>query len=75
MPASATWFEFARELVRRAGLAADVVPCASEDYPARAPRPRYSVLDNAKVAAAFGAMPAWQDALERYLRATQRLAR
>lgn len=72
---SATWFEFARELVRCAGVAADVVPCTSEDYPVRAPRPRYSVLDNAKVVAAFGAMPAWQDALERYLRATQQLVR
>ncbi|MDD9991416.1 MAG: dTDP-4-dehydrorhamnose reductase [Rhodospirillales bacterium] len=72
---SATWFEFACELVRRAGVAAEVVPRASEDCPARAPRPRYSALDNAKVAAAFGAMPTWQDALERYLRATQRRAR
>ena len=32
-------------------------------------RARYSVLDDAKVTAALGAMPAWQDALERYLRA------
>ncbi len=69
---SATWFEFACEVVRRVGVAADVEPCAAEDYPARAPRPRYSVLDNAKVSAAFGAMPAWQDALERYLRARHR---
>ena len=72
---SATWFEFACEIVRRAGLAADVTPCASEEYPVRAPRPRYSVLDGAKVSAAFGAMPAWQEALERYLRTTQRLVR
>ena len=68
---SATWFEFACEVVRRAGVAADVEPCAAEDYPARAPRPRFSVLDNAKISAAFGAMPAWRDALERYLRARQ----
>ena len=72
---SATWFEFACEVVRRAGVAADVTPCASEEYPVRAPRPRYSVLDNAKVSAAFGALPTWQEALERYLRATQRLVR
>ena len=65
----ATWFEFACEVVRRAGVAAAVEPCSTEEYPLRAPRPRYSVLDNAKVSAAFGAMPAWQDALERYLRA------
>ena len=72
---SATWYEFACEIIRRAGLAADVTPCTSEEYPVRAPRPRYSVLDGAKVSAAFGAMPAWQEALERYLRTTQRLVR
>ena len=66
---SATWFEFAREIVSRAGIAADVTPCASGEYPVRAARPRYSVLDNGKVAAAFGTLPAWQDALERYMRA------
>ena len=66
---AATWFEFAREIVARAGVAADVTPCASADYPVRAARPRYSALDDAKVAAAFGALPPWQDALARYLRA------
>ena len=68
---AATWFEFAGEIVRRAGVAADVTPCATEDYPVRAPRPRYSVLDNAKASAAFGFMPAWQEALDRYLRVRQ----
>ena len=63
----ATWFEFACEVVHRAGVAAAVEPCSTEEYPLRAPRPHYSVLDNAKVSAAFGAMSAWQDALERYL--------
>ena len=65
---SATWFDFAREIVRLAGVEASVAPCASSEYPTRAARPRYSVLDNAKLSAAFGAMPPWQDALERYLR-------
>ena len=63
-----TWFDFAREIIVRAGVAAEVVPCASAEFPTRAERPRYSALDNARVSAAFGAMPAWQDALERYLR-------
>ena len=66
---SATWFEFAREIIRRAGIEADVTPCATGEYPVRAARPRYSVLDNAKVSAAFGAMPPWEDALDRYLHA------
>ena len=66
---SATWFEFAREIVRLAGVEAAVTPCSSEEYPTRTARPRYSVLDKAKVSPAFGTMPPWQDALERYLRA------
>ena len=68
---SATWFEFAREIIRLAGVEAAVTPCSSGEYPTRAARPRYSTLDNAKVSAAFGAMPPWQDALERYLRANR----
>ena len=71
---ASTWFDFAREILRRAGVAAAVTPCATRDYPARAVRPRYSVLDNARVSAAFGPMPAWPDALERYLRAKGHLA-
>ena len=66
---AATWFEFAREIVRLAGIEAVVTPCASDEYPARALRPRYSALDNARISAAFGGMPPWQEALERYLAA------
>ena len=66
---SATWFDFAREIVRRAGVETTVSACATGEFAVRAERPRYSALDNAKVTAALGAMPAWQDALERYLRA------
>ena len=68
---AATWFDFAREIVRRTGVQATVSPCVTGEFPVRAKRPRYSVLDNAKVTAAFGAMPAWQDALDRYLRSKE----
>lgn len=71
---SATWFEFACEIVRRAAVRATVVPCTSGEHPTRAARPRYSALDNAKVSAVFGAMPAWQDALERYLHSREHRA-
>ena len=64
----ATWFDFACEIVRLAGVEAAVTPCSSEEYPTRAARPGYSVLDPAKVSATAAApMPPWQDALERYL--------
>ena len=65
---TASWFDFARQIVRRAGIDAQVTPCSSADYPTRARRPRYSALDNAKAEAAFGALPPWQEALDRYLR-------
>ncbi len=66
---AASWFEFAREIIRRTEIEATVDACTSDEYKTRAARPRYSVLDNARVEAAFGPMPDWGDALERYLRA------
>ena len=72
---SATWFEFACEIIRRTGVDATVTPCAASEFPARAARPRYSVLDNSRVSAAFGAMPPWQDALNGYLHAKGHLVR
>ena len=66
---AASWFDFAKQIVRRAGIGAQVTPCASADYPTRARRPAYSALDNAKADAAFGTLPPWQEALDRYLRA------
>lgn len=65
----ASWFEFAREIIRRIGIDAHVNSCTSAEYPTRAMRPRYSVLDNSKISDVFGSMPPWQDALDRYLRA------
>ena len=66
---AATWFDFAKEIIGRVGIDTEVTPCASSDYPTRARRPEYSVLDNAKATSDFGAMPTWRDALDRYLRA------
>lgn len=66
---SATWFEFASEILRRVGTGAGVAPCTTAEYPTRARRPRYCVLDDTRIASEFGALPPWQDALARYLRA------
>lgn len=66
---AASWFEFAKRIIDQAGIDAEVTPCASADYPTRALRPRYSVLDNTKAEAVFGPLPPWQEALDRYLHA------
>lgn len=64
-----TWYEFAREIVTLAGLAADVRPVTTEQFPRPAPRPAYSVLAPASLHSWGVTMPTWQDALQRYLRA------
>ncbi len=65
-----TWFELAAEIARLLGLPARLVAVPVADVTMRANRPKYCALANAKLAAAGFAMPAWQDALARYLLAS-----
>lgn len=62
-----TWFEFASEIIRQAGLNSVVRPTTTEKFPRPAPRPKYSVL-SAKSLSQYGiSMPSWQQALTDYL--------
>lgn len=64
-----SWFEFAQQIFRGAGISADLSPTSTAAYAAKAKRPAYSVLDNAALrAAGFKDFRPWQDALEEYLR-------
>ncbi|MBA3913943.1 MAG: dTDP-4-dehydrorhamnose reductase [Acidobacteriales bacterium] len=62
-----TWFDFAGEIFRQAGAAADVLPTTSDKFPRPAPRPGYSVLSKASLDSWGVRMPEWQDGLRRYL--------
>jgi dTDP-4-dehydrorhamnose reductase len=62
-----SWFEFAGEIVRAAGLATEVRPVSSRQMARPAPRPAYSVLSSKSLEKFGVSMPAWQDALRRYL--------
>lgn len=62
-----TWYEFACEIVRQAGLNAKVCPSTSEKFVRPAPRPKYSVLSNASLAPWRIEMPSWQKALAEYI--------
>jgi dTDP-4-dehydrorhamnose reductase len=64
-----SWFELAQATLGLAGVTGvRVVPCTTAEFPRPAPRPRNSVLNGAKLAALRGKpMPAWRDALARYL--------
>lgn len=63
----ATWFEFAQEIVSRAGVKAEVEPIGSHEYPTAALRPTYSVLNNGKLTRTVGPIDHWTEALDRYL--------
>ena len=63
-----TWCEFAKEIFRLAGKEVVVEPVTSEAFAAKARRPHNSRMDISKVTAnGFEPLPAWQDALSRYL--------
>jgi dTDP-4-dehydrorhamnose reductase len=62
-----TWFDFAAEIVRQAGLDAVVRPTTSDKLVRPAKRPAYSVLSSASLTNYGLSMPTWQNALPRYL--------
>jgi dTDP-4-dehydrorhamnose reductase len=64
-----SWRDIAMEIARLLGKPAKLRPITLESVSLRARRPRYSALENARLKAAGIAVPAWQDALARYLRA------
>ena len=70
-----SWYEFTAEILRLAGLKTAVVPITSNQYPQKAPRPRYSVLDNYHLRLlGMDDMRPWQEALEDYLVARGHIA-
>jgi dTDP-4-dehydrorhamnose reductase len=66
-----TWFEFAQEIVRNAGLAPPVRPVSGRQMARPARRPAYSVLSSASLHALGIEMPPWRIALQRYLKERQ----
>lgn len=60
-----SWYDFAMEIARESGNGnCKITPCTTADYPTKAMRPRYSVLDKSKFVATFGIkIPAWQESL------------
>lgn len=64
-----TWYEFAKEIFRQAGVDVKVVPVTSEQFQAKARRPHNSRMNKDKLEAmGFQRLPSWQDALSRYLK-------
>lgn len=69
-----SWFEFAREIVRLAGLDVEVHPQTTAELGRPAPRPAYSTLDVSKLEAILGEpCPSWQDGLREHLQERNRV--
>ena len=63
-----SWHEFAMAVFELAGVRADLSPTTSEIYKTPAVRPRYSVLENARLKhVGLNRMRHWRDALSSYV--------
>ncbi len=66
---SCTWYEFANAVFQLSGIDADLTPTTSDVYKAPAIRPRYSVLENARLKQlGLNEMRHWREALAAYLK-------
>lgn len=64
-----SWYEFACEIFKQAGLDVVVNPVNSDAFPAKAKRPHNSRMSKDELDKnGFKRLPSWQDALERYMR-------
>ncbi len=60
-----SWYDFAKAIMMEAGLNCKVNAIESKDFPAKANRPFYSVLNKAKIKSDFQiAIPYWLDSLK-----------
>lgn len=62
---SCSWFEFATEILKNTDV--KVLPVDSSQFPQKAKRPQYSVMDVSKATALGFNIPTWQEALESML--------
>ncbi len=64
-----SWYDFTKEIFKQAGYTTEVIPVTTAEYGlSKAARPFNSRLDKSKLAEnGFKPLPAWQDALSRYL--------
>jgi dTDP-4-dehydrorhamnose reductase len=64
----ATWLQLGQEIARQLGTAEDhLVPVLTSQVMLKASRPRFAALESRRLSAAGIMLPAWQDAVRRYL--------
>lgn len=64
-----SWYDFARKIMELSGLKCKVRPISSADYPTKAQRPYYSVLDKSKIKQTFNIeIEHWEEGLKQCLK-------
>ena len=64
-----SWYDFACEIFKQAGMDVKVTPVDSNQFPAKAKIPKNSRMNQTELDKnGFDRLPAWQDALGRYLK-------
>ena len=58
---STSWYGFAEEIFKQAGLNVNLKPCTTDEFPRPAKRPAYSIMDNG------GLLRDWKQALKNYM--------
>lgn len=63
-----TWFGFAQEIIALSNINCKVAPITTGQYPTKAKRPTYSVLDKTKIKTTFNiTIPEWENSLKQCL--------
>ena len=69
----ASWYDFAKEIMKLSQLDCNIKPIESKDFPTLAPRPYYSVLNKQKIKEKFNIqIPYWKDSLRECIRQMQK---
>ncbi len=65
-----SWYDFTKTIHRLADITScKVCPLHTDEYPSKAPRPHYSVLDKMKIKKTFDMeIPYWEESLEKCIR-------
>lgn len=59
-----TWYDFTLAIHKGAGIICKVNPITTDQYPTKATRPKYSVLDKTKIKTVFNiSIPKWEESL------------
>jgi len=59
---SCTWYDFAKEILKEESI--EILPVTSAEFPQKAKRPQYSVMNLEKAKKTGFKIPTWQDALK-----------